>query len=55
MPNSKCFTKYAVMCLRLAAECRNLAADVPEPELRVHFLKMASMWAKLANQPRVLH
>jgi hypothetical protein len=27
--------KYALMCMRLAAECRGLAADVPEPDLRV--------------------
>jgi hypothetical protein len=49
------FQKYAQMCMRLAAECRELAADVPEPDLRVHFLNMASMWTKLADQPRVLH
>ena len=30
--------KYALMCMRLAAECRGLAADVPEPDLRAHFL-----------------
>jgi hypothetical protein len=47
--------KYALMCTRLAAECRSLAADVPEPDLRAHFLDMASMWTELADQPRVLH
>jgi hypothetical protein len=46
---------YVLMCLRLAADCRNFAADVPEPDLRVHFLHMASMWVELADQPRVLH
>jgi hypothetical protein len=46
---------YAAMCLRLAADCRNLAADAPEPDLRAHFLRMAGMWAELAAQPRVLH
>jgi len=25
--------KYALMCMRLAAECRDLAADAPEPDL----------------------
>jgi hypothetical protein len=49
------FQKYALMCMRLAAECRGLAADVPEPELRAHFLHMASMWTELADRPRVLH
>ena len=47
--------KYAVLCLRLAAECRGLAADVPEPDLRARFLRMASTWTELADQPRVLH
>jgi hypothetical protein len=47
--------KYALMCMRFAAECRILADDVPEPALRERFLDMASMWTELANQPRILH
>jgi len=47
--------KYTLLCLRLAEECRNLAADVPEPDLRAHFLNMASRWTELTHQPRVLH
>jgi len=47
--------RYALMCLRLAEDCKNLAADVPEPDLRAHFLRMAGMWMELAHQPRVLH
>jgi hypothetical protein len=31
------FQKYALMCMRLAAECRGLAADVSEPDLRAHY------------------
>ncbi len=46
---------FALMCLRLAQECRGLAADVPEPELRAHFLHMAGIWTELAGRPRVLH
>ena len=30
--------KYVLLCMRLAAECRNLAADAPERDLRAHFL-----------------
>jgi hypothetical protein len=45
--------EYALMCLRLAAECRNLAMDVPEPDLRAHFLRMAAMWTEMAIDPRV--
>ena len=47
--------KYALMCMRFAAECKGLAADVPEPDLRAHFLRLASMWTELADKPRVLH
>jgi hypothetical protein len=47
--------KYALMCLRLAAECKGLAADAPEPDLRVQFLHLAHMWTELADQRRVLH
>jgi hypothetical protein len=42
--------KYALLCMRLAAECRGLAADVPESDPRTHFRRMASMWTELADQ-----
>jgi hypothetical protein len=35
----------------MAAECRNLAEDVPTPELRKRFLHMAGTWTELADQP----
>ena len=47
--------KYERLCMRFAAECEGLAADAPEPDLREHFLLMASMWTQLADLPRVLH
>jgi hypothetical protein len=47
--------KYALECLRLAAECRNLAAEVPTFSLMAHFLRMARMWTERADQPRGLH
>ncbi len=46
---------YALMCLRMAEECRGLAADVPEPDLRAHFLRLAGTWAELAASHRVLN
>jgi hypothetical protein len=46
---------HALMCMRMAAECRGLAADVPEPDLRARFLHMVSVWTELADQARVLH
>jgi hypothetical protein len=42
--------KYTLLCLRVAAECRNLAEDVPTPELRARFLHMADTWTELADQ-----
>jgi hypothetical protein len=38
--------KCAILCRRFAAECRDLAADVPEPDLSVR-LKMISFDFKL--------
>ena len=49
------FQKYALMCMRLAAECRGLAADVPEVDLKAHFLRLANRWDEIADQSRVLH
>jgi hypothetical protein len=45
--------KHKLSCMRLAAECRRLAADAHTPGLRAHFLHMADMWAKVADEPRV--
>ena len=47
--------KYRQLCLRLAAECRDLAADAPEGDLTALFLRMASTWTELSDQLRVLH
>jgi hypothetical protein len=51
VPESDYIRKHAVMCLRLAAECRDLAAGVATPELRARVLRMADMWEDLADQP----
>jgi hypothetical protein len=50
---SENFQKYALTCTRLAAQCRGLAANATTPGLRAHFLRMASMWEQLADQPHV--
>ena len=47
--------KYTLLYLRLAAECRNLATDVPAPCLRAHFFRMANVWAELADHPVTIH
>jgi len=51
VPESDYARKHAMMCLRLAAECRDLAAAVATPELRARVLIMADMWEDLADQP----
>ncbi len=45
--------KHSLLCLRLAAECRDLAAAASTPELRARVLRMADMWEKLVDQPAV--
>jgi hypothetical protein len=40
-----------LLCLRLAAECRDLAAAASTTELRARALWMADMWEELADQP----
>jgi hypothetical protein len=55
MRESEKVHKHALACMRMAEECRALAAGVPEPDLKRRFLHMASMWTELADHPRVLH
>jgi hypothetical protein len=45
--------KHSLLCLRLAAECRDLAAAASTPELRARALRMADRWEELADQPAV--
>jgi hypothetical protein len=52
---SRHVNKHALLCLRLAAECRGIAADVQQAELRAHFLRAASVWTDLADQGPVPH
>jgi hypothetical protein len=53
VPQSDYARKHALLCLRLAAECRDLAAGASTPELRAQALGMADMWEELADQPAV--
>jgi hypothetical protein len=43
--------KHSLLCLRLAAECRDLAAAASTSELRARALRMADMWEELGDQP----
>jgi hypothetical protein len=41
--------KHALLRLRLAAECRGIAAEVQQPELRAQFLSVTSEWNDLVD------
>ena len=48
MSESNHSDKHALECLRLAADCRELAKNTPDPELKLHYLKMAEHWSALS-------
>ena len=39
---------HVLTCLRMAAECEEMARRVPQQDLRAHFLRMAGVWENLA-------
>ena len=52
MTKSDYSPEQLLMCLRLAAECNNLAGDPAVPNhRRADYLRMASMWMELADSP----
>ena len=42
--------KYALECLRLKAECMQLASEAVTTELQRHFLDQADVWAEMAER-----
>ena len=46
---------HQAMCLRLAADCKELAARAPDLKQRVKFLRMACTWTEMAYPTRILH
>ena len=53
MSESEHARKHSLLCLRLAAECRDLAAIASTMEMRARVLRMADVWEELADQPAV--
>ena len=52
MTKSDYSREHVLMCLRLAAECNNLAGDPAMPNhRRADYLRIASMWMELAVSP----
>ena len=50
--------KYQLECLRLAADCRNIAIEAGSPALRSHYLAMAEFWSvhlDLQLDPKLLN
>jgi len=48
MSNSEHLRRHALECLRLQADCMQLAGDAPNPSLQSHYLRMAGVWSALA-------
>jgi hypothetical protein len=44
--------KHALECIRLAADSMQLAADVQNPALQSHFVRMATVWSDRAVRGR---
>jgi hypothetical protein len=42
--------KHSLMCMRLAADCAQLAADTHRPAWQAHFFRMAQEWRSLAEK-----
>ena len=41
--------KHALECLRMEAECRQLAVETTSQNLQSHLVRMAGVWAALAG------
>lgn len=41
---------FELECMRMAADCLNMAADVSDPDLKAHFIGMAKLWPILASR-----
>lgn len=50
MSESDLLRKHDLECMRLATDCKQMAADIADPDLQAHFLRMAGMWTDLASR-----
>jgi hypothetical protein len=48
MSRPKQMRQRELVCLRLQADCMQLAGDAPSPNLQSHFLRVAGVWSTLA-------
>lgn len=50
MSSSEHFRRHSLACLRLEADCIQLAGDLRRPAWQAHFLQMAREWRSLAER-----
>ena len=50
MSRSEKLLKHDLECMRLAADCMELAGDVSSPALQRHFVQMARVWTTQAER-----
>ena len=50
MSEQEAIQKYVLECLRLKADCMQLASEAATPELQRHFLDQADVWAEMAER-----
>jgi len=48
MSKAEKLRKHALECLRLEADCWQLAGDARNPNVQSHFVQMARIWSSLA-------
>ena len=48
MFEAKQLQRHALECLRLQADCMELAGVAPSPNMQSHFVSMAQFWGTLA-------
>ena len=46
--------KHELECLRMEADCMQLAGDVLSPDLQAHFIRMAKEWSILAKRDSIV-
>ena len=45
--------KHELECMRMAADCMQLAGDVQNPALQSHFVRMARVWSNWRFEDRM--
>ena len=48
MSESDYSRRHALECMRMTADCLQLAGDLQNPALQSHFVRMAGVWTDLA-------